>query len=202
MVWKPKEKELTKEEAIALAKSELSQYWLNSTPLFTATEVDGQASLFPLDRVFEKKSWLIAILDPTCYRARVLIDFFKVWSERYVGYDVGFSLVLAPKYPFIKEQAFLGAISELVGSHASVSADHDGLIMKAVGMENEPKVIMFSESKKMVEATGLEDIAQIESKVQSFLRKKDPVSSPRPLGISFQSEGAWINRSCATATTQ
>ena len=41
MAWKRKEKKLTPDEAIALAKKELAPFWIGSEPLFAAIKNVG-----------------------------------------------------------------------------------------------------------------------------------------------------------------
>ena len=57
MAWKPKEKQLTPEEAIAQARKELAPYWLNSEPLLAAVRGDDQKiTVHPLAKDFESKA--------------------------------------------------------------------------------------------------------------------------------------------------
>jgi len=41
MNWKTRDKDLTREEVIALAQKNVAPYWLNSLPLFMADQADS-----------------------------------------------------------------------------------------------------------------------------------------------------------------
>ena len=63
MIWKPKEKALTKEEAVRFASEKNKQYWYNSDPLFYGIKNESNYFIYPLKEWFNDSAWLFYFFD-------------------------------------------------------------------------------------------------------------------------------------------
>ena len=100
MSWKSRGKQVTLQEAIANAKMEATPYWHGSPPIFTAYPIEGKNQLFPLDPVFEKQPWMIAIRDITHPSALTDLPLLQEFYERYSAYGLGILLIAQPRYSY------------------------------------------------------------------------------------------------------
>src|ERR1041385_2643346 len=99
MVWKPKEKELTVHEAVALAKRELAPLWFGSEPLVAAIRgSDGKGSIFPLFERFSDVPRVLFFVDPTKPGAEFLLRYAREWQRRYSPHGCEFLAVLRIPY--------------------------------------------------------------------------------------------------------
>src|SRR5581483_9150852 len=96
MVWKPKEKELTPEEAVAAAKKELAPFWHGSPPLLAGVLSPQGVTAHPLDPAFGAKSWLLFFLDPTDAAGESAFSYARELHRRYHQHNVGCLLVFRP----------------------------------------------------------------------------------------------------------
>jgi hypothetical protein len=83
MVWKPKEKELTLEEALSLAKKELAPFWIGSPPLLAAFKTKHHTALYPIHPTFNESSWAIFFINPTCFSGKTTTLFAREMYRRY-----------------------------------------------------------------------------------------------------------------------
>lgn len=187
MVWKPKEKELTKEEAIALAKQELTPYWSNRTPFLAATTTDDGSSLYGLDPIFEKQDWTIFFIDPMTTGVEKQLIYFSELQKRYSEYDIGFLVMLLNKFNFIKKEFFIQNLCEKYRIEYPLVVDHDGGMQKALGLIEFPVVYFFQNSKLIWSISGEEIFENLEDRLQKLLRKKDPGLPLSPLFVFEQS---------------
>ena len=97
MAWKPKEKPLTHEEAIAVARAELAPFWMGSEPLIAAIRArEGKASVHPLDKDFERRSWALIFVDLMNYKGEGVLRYAREWARRYAAHNLGVLLVVRP----------------------------------------------------------------------------------------------------------
>lgn len=183
MAWKPKEKELTREEAIALAKKELSRYWFGSTPLFAAIEKEGQRSLRPLDKKFEDGRWMVFVADPTHFSFDVCIPYIHEFHHRFHLNDLSFLVVLRSEFEFMRTERFISSLQRRYHWSFPVAVDAEGLITQTFGIKSWPFVMVSDRSQMVLEAQGLKELAALEPGLHGFLRQADP---GLPLQSPFQ----------------
>jgi hypothetical protein len=172
--WRPKEKELTPEEAIKFAKKERAPYWMVSEPLFAG--VDG--TLIALDPITEKSDWVIFVTDPTLPSSMRDFAFLHELIQRYQDHDIKFLYVLLPRYPFLKEREKVEEMMRKLNLQLPVCIDSTGELSQALGVtpetKNHPRVVMLSRRAMIHQWSGRSWKVGLEKSVQEFLRKKDP----------------------------
>jgi hypothetical protein len=174
MSWKPKEKELTQDEAIEAAKVELAPFWFGTTPQIAGVKNDNQYQVFPIDSEFFKKAWLFFFVDPTDFSGETAFVFAKEWYKRFNSHGINILLIIYSVYGYLKVPA---TIREILDEHAikfAVVMDVEGTILGAFGVLATPKIQLFSEGKTFFEFFGKDWLGQAELEIQTFLRVKDP----------------------------
>jgi hypothetical protein len=174
MVWKPKEKELTPEEAVALAKKELRPFWHGSAPLLAGVAHGGRVTAHPLDPEFLKRPWLIVFIDPTDFSGESVFLHIREFVKRYQQHDLGFLIVLSPTFQFLRDA---NSVEHLLRKHqitVPVAVDADLMLSRAFGAASLPRVILLSEGRFAIERSGSEWVKDLELDIQKFLRVKDP----------------------------
>ncbi len=173
MAWKPKEKELTLEEAIALAKKELAPFWHGSPPLIAAVQGRG-TSAFPLDPEFTKKSWFIVFLDPTNFEGEASARTAREFARRYEPENLHFLAVLHPSFHFITERHWVEAALKRLQISFPAVVDTNGLLESSFGDGPLPRVVLWTSGKPVLSSSGQDWITRVEGDLQAFLRSRDP----------------------------
>jgi hypothetical protein len=181
MVWKPKEKELSKEEAIALAKKELLPFWLGISPLFAVTRpAPAQpVQLFPLHASFTEKNWFILICDPLSPEGAMAQNYFKEWNHRYSENGIHFLLI---RSEFVKASVGKSGVTfdtyRRYSETFPVMVDHSGDARELFKLQSIPQFRMFSQGKvqfqRLDRLKEVKDFQEVELEIQNFLRTKDP----------------------------
>ncbi|OFZ55820.1 MAG: hypothetical protein A2428_07385 [Bdellovibrionales bacterium RIFOXYC1_FULL_54_43] len=175
MIWKPREKQLTAEEAIALAKKELRPLWFGSEPLLAAINHQGGITAHPLDPAFSSRGWVILFIDPTSFAGESTITYAREWHRRYDALNLGFLLVLRFPYPDVYSRTSIE--DKFIALHRiefPVALDGDGLLSASFGASETPKMVLTYQQKNHFEKSGLQWFPEGESRVQEFLRANDP----------------------------
>jgi hypothetical protein len=183
--WKKKEKALSPEEAIALAKKELAPFWFNSEPFLASFKTETGASILPLNSEFSNQAWLFFFLDPAEYSGETAFVFAQEWYKRYHGHKLGFIVFLQPS-----PVGVMGG-QELVKKfqiHGPVVVDQESTFAQALGVKSYPAFVLVSGSTEALRGQGIGAIEneRLEEKVQHFLRRSDPGLA---LPLSFQHQG-------------
>jgi hypothetical protein len=188
--WKKKEKPLSPEEAIALAKKELAPFWFNSEPFLASFKTEtGKtetgASILPLNSEFSKQAWLFFFLDPAEYSGESAFSFVREWYRRYHLHKLGFVVFLKPS-----PVGMMGG-QELVKKFQlqnPIVVDQESLFAQALGVNAYPAFVVINGSTEVVRGQGIKAIVEdhLEEKVQVFLRQADPGLA---LPLSFQHQG-------------
>ncbi len=189
MVWKPKEKELTLEEAIKFAKKELAPFWFGSAPLLAGIKTAQGATSYPLDPNFNHHIWALFFIDPTDFAGMMTIQFAREIHRRYSEMNVKVLLILKPHYPFIREKF---PIEQLIRQHQipyPVVADSDQMLCTAFGVHTYPKLILLHQGKSVFERASARWLNHTEGEIQKFLRNQDPGLALLPL---FEPTYAWF----------
>lgn len=211
MAWKPKERPLTAEEAVARAKQSLAPFWSGSTPLFAAfpptqiTEHGEQtarrARLFPLEPDFGQRTWALVFLDPFRFQARTALHFLDHLHRAYSAHGVRAIAVLHSPLSVLEPKTL--AIPRLNLPFPSV-IDHDGQIRSALGIA--PNPFGFSILKNSVPILGgvsPHEAYEMEQTLQNSLRAEDPglpltpVRKPEVYG-NWSDHSLPLNERCLT----
>lgn len=175
MAWKPKEKELSPEEAIALARKELEPFWFRSEPLICGVSSEAGIQAVPLDTTFPKHPWLLFFIDPTEFSGETVMVYAKEWYRRYSTHEVGFLVMFRPPYRFYRERPVVNQFIEHFGLTFPVAIDADGLLTQAFRVhESLPKLVLLDGQKIVFEAAGKNWREDSELQIQKFLRSRDP----------------------------
>jgi hypothetical protein len=194
MAWKPKEKELTLEEAVELARKELASDWHGSPPLLAAVPGPagpggaGTVNAHPLEPAFAGRSWLMFFLDPLDFDGQIALDLARDFQKRYAGGDEGAGPGLALlcflqlRYRFQREPGWLEQLAR--AEHLSFPLVHDrgGLLARAFSVPAFPRLLLLDRGKTLFETQVLEHRDRTENEIQRFLRSRDPgLPLPRPV---------------------
>ncbi len=174
MVWKPKEKELTQEEAIALAKKELSPFWFGSGPLLAGIKTGARTTVYPLDPAFTENPWLIAFVDTTSFAGETTVTFLREFYRRYNSNGLRFLLVIHPRYEFQRDRGLTENYIRRAQLQFPVVIDSDGLLAQAFGAKELPKICLLDKQRPIFEKSGANWIKDAEAEIHSFLRATDP----------------------------
>ncbi len=174
MIWKPKEKELSEEEAISLAKKDLMPYWYKSTPLVTGIRTNGRTILLPLDSEFSKKAWIAILVDPTDFSGELAITYACEWQRRFHNLPVGMLMVLISPYEYLRESQAISHLIDKFQVKFPVVHDFDGALAEALRLKTLPKIVLVNSSSYAIEHEGRDWVDQVETEIQNFLRSTDP----------------------------
>ncbi len=174
MSWKKKEKELTPEEAIQFAKTELAPFWLGSPPLIAGVRNNQQASVVPLDPKFLKKNWLILFVDSTSFSGETAVFYIKEWFRRYHTNHLYTLIVYVSTYRYFQSPEYLHRQKEWQNLGFPVVIDVDGTLAAAFSASDMPKIILLSQNKMRLSHSGKDWLKETELKIQRFLREPDP----------------------------
>ena len=174
MGWKKKEKDLSPEEAVALAKKELAPFWFGSGPRIVGLKQEKGSVVLPLDPEFIKKTWLLFFIDLTDFLGDFILSYAKEWHLRYQVHGVEILMIFLPSYGYFKDVKHLQERVEGLHLDFISMVDCEEAIVQAFQAEAPPKVILLDKGNRIFEHGGQEWLDQAELKLQSFLRQKDP----------------------------
>jgi len=174
MIWKPKEKELTREDTIALAIKELEPFWFGIPPQIAGIKTSEGYAVLPLDPQFSKLSWLIFFIDPTDNSGQSAALFAKEWYRRYHLHGVEFLFSLVPTYKDWRTRNTVNDYREALQLQFPVSIDIDLNVTKAFGAKAPPMVLLLHNGHQYFTYSGDDWLKNAELNIQDFLRIKDP----------------------------
>ena len=182
MVWKPKERELTEEEAVEQAIKELKPQWLHSEPLFAVVYEGegrddvplGEPKLFPLEKNFRARRWLLFFFDPTSFLDRSVHLYLRDLVKRYAQQAVTPLVVLPERPPFLADLPRIDHFLRSLKLDWVVVADVGSRIAQAFGVTQSPTLILLDRGSVATVASGLEGILSFETHLQSYLWKLEP----------------------------
>ena len=198
MSWTRKEKELSPQEAIALAREELSPYWMGSDPLLIGLEQAEGYQAFPLNREFIKQLWLVIIVDPTTFCGVSALDLVREMESRYRVLSLNILVVYSVRYHFQKNPTAAQKWFEEATTTCVRCFDVNSRLVSAFRGVEMPKVLLFKEGKKLFEFSGQGWISEMDSNVQKALRLSDPGLPLLPVlksvkGLSFDLQSVNLN---------
>ena len=187
MAWKPREKQLSPEEAVALAKKELQPFWFGTVPLMAGSGSGDKVTAHPLDPTLTEKPWLILFMDPTTFSGESALAYFSEWSRRYATLGVQFLVIL--RFPHQELPSRLSIDEGFIQTHEisyPVAVDPDGLLSAAFSASPGPKLVLLDNTTIRISASGGKDwLSGIEAKLQKFLRLSEP---GLPLQVAIPTE--------------
>ncbi|MBI2712684.1 MAG: hypothetical protein HYX41_07525 [Bdellovibrio sp.] len=185
MIWKPKEKDLTLEEAVEMARKELAPFWFGKSPQIAGVYANGNYSVFPLNPDFSKDPWLILIIDPTQYSGEGAILYAKEWHKRYSELGLNFLLLVTATYKYLMKVELAQKFVEDLQADLTVAIDVEQALAPAFGVKIPPKIILIHQNKKYLEFNEGDWVEQTEILIQKFLRIKEP---GLPLSAIYQTK--------------
>ena len=190
MTWKPREKALTPEEAMALAKKELAPFWFNGQPLLAGVRVEDRFSAHALSPDFSEKNWLIFFVDLMSLHAEKSWIYAKEFYRRYLPHDVHVLVVLRTRFVQIPSLETLPQLIKNLQLTFPLVLDHDYLLARSLGVTAYPSVLFLERERLTLSCAGDASLVDFETSLQSSLRKVDRGLSLFPV---FRSETKWIH---------
>jgi hypothetical protein len=173
MIWKPKEKELTPEEAVTLAKKELTPFWFGSPPLLAGIQQEGQSLIVPLSKDFTKEAWIIFLIDPTAFEGENAMVHAKEWHRRYHLNNLGFIIVLVPSYEYLRRPDSIQKLIERQDISFPLVLDAESGLAHALNATQLPKIVLLNKGRVVDSRDEKEAFSVIELRLQKFLRSMD-----------------------------
>ncbi len=175
MAIKRREKPLTPEEAIALAKKQLAPYWFGCPePLLAAVRDEGGVRAYPLDFRMTDRAWLIFFVDPFMLSARDALLYAKSWARRYEPQKLNVMVILKLAFPFAQESTWGRKIAHQIDGPVVTVMDRDDLLFQAFQVKDLPRVVLFHQNKQVIDRSGTNWLKGAELEIQKVLRQSDP----------------------------
>lgn len=174
MSWARREVELTPQQAIEMARKELSPYWVGSDPLLIGLEQQGAMQAFPLDRDFIKQFWLILIVDPTTFWGSSVVRVIQEWESRYRSLSLKFLVIYSTLYEFQREPSQVHQwVSDELPSCVQCLDANSNLVAAFRGTAL-PKALLFNQGQKLFETSSPHWISDMDLQIHLALRMTDP----------------------------
>lgn len=180
MIWRPKEKELTPEEAVALARKELAPFWIGSEPLLAAVHSEQGVSLFPLDEKFANRARLLVFADLTDFSMLQLSHYMREWHNRYLSHGLQIVIVVQSKCTELRVPSLVAKQLKKLSLPAVAVIDQEGLFSEALGARNLPFLALLHQKRTVFTFDSRDWAEKTEIALQSHLRVSDP-GLPLPL---------------------
>lgn len=180
MIWKPRPVDLTRDEAIDLAKKELAPNWHRLTPQMAGVKTETGYVAYPLASDFLEKSWLIVFVDSTNYSIRTFSAYLEEWIERYNEHGLSILFVVFPTYRFCQSMENMRQLTDSESMRVPFVLDSDQSLSYAFSANVPPKFLLLHKGKNQFEYTDQKVLATTETKIQHFLRVEDPGLSLLP----------------------
>jgi hypothetical protein len=171
-----REKPLTPQEAIDLAKKELFPFWFGSEPLLAAVQTGETAQAFPLDSSFALRPWLLLFLDPTDLTAVDAFTFARFCAQRYEAQRLGVITFLRAQYSFLNADWIRKWTNSFTGqfSNSFIAAlDKGGAMARSFQVQRYPALLLMNQGHVAFNRQeNWFESAEIE--IQRFYRAADP----------------------------
>lgn len=174
MNWQTRDKDLTREEVIALAQKNVAPYWLNSLPLFMADQADSGLGIFPLDEQVIKKTWVLLFVDLSTFGGESILAYAAELDRRYRAYQVGVLIIIHAPYLFSKVKRHIHHWGRTHAVSMPCAFDFDDSLRAAFGVRSESQALIFDQGKRVFESSEGLELPVLEKFLQNFLRQKDP----------------------------
>ncbi|OFZ18679.1 MAG: hypothetical protein A2X94_14320 [Bdellovibrionales bacterium GWB1_55_8] len=177
MIWKPKERQLTREEAIALARKELKPLWFGTTPLLAGVRAGAKFAAHPLDQKLLERNWILTFVDATSFGGHEALESLSLWCQRYAQLGLEFLLVLRFPHPeAFRAFAVQASFEKELEAGMKIAIDHNGALCAAFGCNptDSAKSVILVSGKAYAETQGPDWPRETETILQKLLREKDP----------------------------
>jgi len=175
MPIKRREKPLTPEEAIALAKKDLAPFWFGCPePLMAAVRKENGVQAYPLDARMTDRAWLIFFVDPFALSSRDAFLFAQSWANRYEPQKLNVMVIMKTPHSFSADYAWRRKFAQQFDSPAVSVFDRDGLLHEAFQVQQSPRAVIFHQNKQIFDRSGPNWFQGAELEIQKFLRHSDP----------------------------
>ncbi len=194
MVWKKKEKELSQEEAIELAKKEFAEQWLGSEPLFAALP-----HIIPIDPGFKKGLWLLVSVDPFTPVAIPALQIAAQWLSRYTEFGLNLVSCTRSRRPDILYRDQIATLLEDAGLKGKIgwidlgSKSSQAFSIPESALDSAVFWLLIDGKVHRQYITPI-DLKEIEVELQFLIRRKDPGVPFRPVAKT-EGETSAPNRS-------
>ena len=184
MARKSKEKEISPEEALEMARKELAPFWEGLPPLFAGVRTPAGSQVFPIDQKFAELNCLLALIDVTQASSVAGLAEVMEFHRRFALHGLPVLLCLRAVYPYHREAGVLEVMTKKNHWPFNSCFDPDGAVFEAFGADPLPKVVLLEKGKVLAQAGGPGWFAEIEPHVHAFLRKLDPGLALYPYHVS------------------
>lgn len=175
MAIRRREKPLTPDEAIGLAKKELAPFWFGChEPLMAAVKAEGGVRAYPLDSRMTDRAWLIFFVDPFLLSSRDALLYARSWAHRYEPQKLNVMVVLNLAFPFATESLWGRKFAQQLDGPVVTVMDREGLLQQAFQAKELPKLILLHQNKQVLDRSGALWVQGAELEIQTFLRQSDP----------------------------
>jgi hypothetical protein len=175
MPIKRREKPLTPEEAIALAKKDLAPFWFGCPePLMAAVRKENGVQAYPLDARMTDRAWLIFFVDPFALSSRDAFLFAQSWANRYEPQKLNVMVIMKTAHSFSADYAWRRKFAQHFDSPVVSVFDRDGLLHEAFQVQQSPRAVIFHQNKQIFDRSGPAWFQGAELEIQNFLRHADP----------------------------
>lgn len=173
--WTKKEKPLTLEEALLLAKKEYAPFWIGSPPLLVGIQNGGKCTAHPIEPELMKKVWLGLFVDPTYPEGTTALQFILQLSDRYSFLGLLTLVFINFKYKSFQTKKMLeGIFSQFISPQIIYSIDLNGYIAKAFEMLPSPGLLVMSHGHIALSRGQKNWYQKTDLELQKFFRKSDP----------------------------
>lgn len=176
MVWKPKEKELTPQQAIDLTKRELAPRWVDSPPLVAMLKSPQtqQYGIYPLDPFFPTRAWVFIFIDPFSFSAESYYWFIREWHTRYSIMGLDFLAVFSSEIPIQGGLKGKSPLSKKGSGIIPLVHDADQGFAHALEKKTKAYAVLLSQGKTHFKVESQKTDAhwfqEVEKEIQRFLR--------------------------------
>ncbi len=183
MVWKPKERELTREEALEEARVALAPFWYHSKPLFMGSPTPEGIKIFPIENPFAEESWFVALLDPFSPIGTQALRYAKKLTERHFPHRLDSVLIFRSPHEFARDRTTIEALLEREKIRIATCLDSDGTLHSGFSVSDLEGVSyrVLDRGECKISEVGYAAPPQLERGIQEFLRHRDPGLALRPL---------------------
>ena len=171
--WKVKEKEVSVEEAIEIAKSELQPHWYGCSPQIIGVRLPDRVTLLPLNSEFPKFAWIILCFDLTDFSGQSACLFAKEWSRRYQSQQINCLLIFNPSYSFMRDSPLVEEMLEKLQIVIPCTVDVQETLFAALNVKNKAKVILQDNQMRHFDSEGEGSLTNLEKEIHQFLWKRE-----------------------------
>lgn len=174
VAWKPKEREITAEEAIEIAKREVEPNWFGRIPLFSGVRQSHGVSLLAFEKNFFQEPVLFYFVDPVSFCGETMFLYSREFTKRYQAHGFKVYLIFKATYPFYYDRRFIEFLQRKFNVHFQVIIDADYALADSLNVLDYPACRFIMNNQVLVQTDTDEWRENLEKELQKLLRNKDP----------------------------